>query len=401
MKPILHNYVVVPGSREERERLRPIGRNRDLYSYTIDGLVDIARAAESLGYWGMSFVEHHLHSEGFEVSPSPGILCAWLAAYTKTLRLGPLGYVLSTQHPLRVAEETATLDHILNGRLFVGFARGYQARWIQTMGQHFQAKATLLDRKSTERKEANDINQRIFREMYHIIKKAWTEDSISFNGEFFKIPNPIEGITDYPGIPAALRYGGLDEVGAQNQIQKVSIVPAPLQTPHPPIFVTSSGTPESAFWAGEQGVNALFLGPMSMILKQSKAFVEGSQSVGRNLAPGQNQGIFRYIVIGKTREEAYQKVSNSVVYPFFDFYRHFFPAEMLASGGGATPLELTLRSGLVIAGTVDDVKQQLDQIYQQIPFEYLVHITHYALEPKEELIEDIELLATKVLPHFQ
>jgi alkanesulfonate monooxygenase SsuD/methylene tetrahydromethanopterin reductase-like flavin-dependent oxidoreductase (luciferase family) len=39
---------------------------------------------------------------------------------------------MATQDPIRVAEETAILDHITRGRYFVGFARGYQSRWTNT-----------------------------------------------------------------------------------------------------------------------------------------------------------------------------------------------------------------------------------------------------------------------------
>ena len=45
---------------------------------------------------------------------------------------------MGTQNPLRVAEETAVLDHILKGRFFVGFACGYQARWVRTLGQQYK-----------------------------------------------------------------------------------------------------------------------------------------------------------------------------------------------------------------------------------------------------------------------
>jgi alkanesulfonate monooxygenase SsuD/methylene tetrahydromethanopterin reductase-like flavin-dependent oxidoreductase (luciferase family) len=50
---------------------------------------------------------------------------------SKRLKANTLGYVLPTHNPVRVAEEIATLDHVLKGRLSVGFTRGYQARWFQ------------------------------------------------------------------------------------------------------------------------------------------------------------------------------------------------------------------------------------------------------------------------------
>ena len=95
--------------------------------------------------WGCSAIEHHFHSEGYELSPNPDIINAYWAAMTKNVHVGQMGYVMSAHNPLRTAEETAILDHMLEGRSFVGFARGYQSRWTQVHGQHAGASATLSD----------------------------------------------------------------------------------------------------------------------------------------------------------------------------------------------------------------------------------------------------------------
>ena len=84
--------------------------------------------------WGASTIEHHLHSEGYEVGRDPGVLNAG-GGQIKNLHVGALGYVMATQDPIWVAEETAILDHITNGKYFVGFARGYQSRWANILGQ--------------------------------------------------------------------------------------------------------------------------------------------------------------------------------------------------------------------------------------------------------------------------
>jgi len=95
-----------------------------------------------MGVCGVATIEHHFWSEGYEVGPSPGVLNGYWAAITKNVRVGQLGYVMSTQNPIRVAEETAVLDHLTRGRCFVGFARGYQSRWTNVLGQHIGTRAT-------------------------------------------------------------------------------------------------------------------------------------------------------------------------------------------------------------------------------------------------------------------
>ncbi len=106
------------------------------------GLSEIVRALDEMDVWGAAAIEHHFWSEGYEPGPSPGAMNAYWAAITKNLRVGQLGYVMSTQNPIRVAEEAAVIDHLSQGRCFVGFARGYQSRWTNVLGQHYGARAT-------------------------------------------------------------------------------------------------------------------------------------------------------------------------------------------------------------------------------------------------------------------
>ena len=145
-KVILQLYPMLPADGEDgRKRARPLGRNADLYHKVLHEWLDVIKAADEMGVWGASTIEHHLHSEGYEVGPNPGILNAWWAAHVKQMHVGALGYVMAVQDPIRVAEETAILDHITKGKFFVGFARGYQSRWTNILGQFSGAVATVSD----------------------------------------------------------------------------------------------------------------------------------------------------------------------------------------------------------------------------------------------------------------
>ena len=135
-KVILQLYPMLPSDGEDgRKRSRPLGRDAELYHRVLHDWIDIIKAADDMGVWGASTIEHHLHSEGYEVGPNPGVLNAWWAGQVKNIHVGALGYVMATQDPIRVAEETAILDHITKGKFFVGFARGYQSRWANILGQ--------------------------------------------------------------------------------------------------------------------------------------------------------------------------------------------------------------------------------------------------------------------------
>ena len=206
-------------------------------------------AAEDLGFWGIATIEHHFHSEGYEVAPSPGVINAWLGAHTKRINIGTNGYPLGTHDAIRVAEETAVLDHMLEGRYWAGFSRGYQSRWTDVLGQRYGAQATLSDGSAVDQK-----NRRVFEEQMDLVLKAWTQDSVEFDGEFSQTPYPYEtGILGYPAADTAAKFGVPGEVDDQGAIRRISVTPGPYQLPHPPVFVASASSMASIQYCGANG----------------------------------------------------------------------------------------------------------------------------------------------------
>ena len=62
VKVIVQMYPVIPAeSEEERINLRPIGRNREKYQETLRGWCDIIEAADGMGIWRATAIEHHFH----------------------------------------------------------------------------------------------------------------------------------------------------------------------------------------------------------------------------------------------------------------------------------------------------------------------------------------------------
>src|SRR4029450_9556155 len=142
---------------------------------------------DELGLWGISSIEHHFHSEGYEVGPNPGLLDAYWAAITKNIRVGQLGYTMSAQNPFRVAEDVAIIDHLAGGRSFCGFSRGPPTPSAHTLAQPLGPRATLspsgnqekmaeLDEATQAARISDDqINREIFEENVELVLQAWTE----------------------------------------------------------------------------------------------------------------------------------------------------------------------------------------------------------------------------------
>ena len=99
MKFMFFFYPAIPCTMEEREALRPIAAHSDRFQKMLDEIVELSQLAEDLGFEAVTFPEHHLHTEGGEMGSVPG-LTQHVLQNTKTLKAGPIGYVLPGWNPL-------------------------------------------------------------------------------------------------------------------------------------------------------------------------------------------------------------------------------------------------------------------------------------------------------------
>ncbi len=123
--------------------------------------------AESLGFEGIFFSEHHF---ALSYSPSPNLLIAAVAQRTKRLRLGTMGMVLPFYPPWRVAEEICMLDHLSDGRLEIGLAAGVPQE-LARVGVQF-----------------GDAREQ-FTEAIEIIERALVEPVFSHRGKHWSFDN--------------------------------------------------------------------------------------------------------------------------------------------------------------------------------------------------------------------
>lgn len=168
------------------------------YQETIEQIIH----AEQLGFDCAWLAELHFYKH-FSIMSSPLIVATAIAQRTQRIRLGIAVNLLPLWHPVRNAEEGATVDLLSNGRLEFGVGRG-------TIPLHFAG----FDRSREESRER-------FEESLEIIKQAWTNESFSYDGNYYTIP-------------------------------ETSVVPKPLQQPHPPIRIAAN-SPETAVFAGKTG----------------------------------------------------------------------------------------------------------------------------------------------------
>jgi len=375
-------YLPSIGSRAEIER-GMAGLRRDLYRRMLSELSEQARLADDLGYDSISFTEHHFHVEGFELSNNPVLLDLFVGMQTKRLRVGQLGIVLPAQNPIRVAEDIAMLDHMTGGRANAGFARGYQRRWVDIMAQQMHGIHGALPH---QHDAIDAANRAAFEECFAIVKKAWTADLLSHDGRYWRIP---AGETPWE-LDATRQYGAGVVDGI---VRAVSVVPKPLQQPHPPLFQPFASSERSIRWCAAEGVTAI-LPPLHPRIEEGlfRLYAEAS---GRPLGDG--IGVLRDVVVAPSDEEAQALWHDSGTFTGAAWFAPFgFSQGLVDPSSGEMP-DL-LGESLALVGSVDTVTRQLERLVARLPLRWLFAWTYNALIPHPKLMWSIEQFATRVLP---
>ena len=198
------------------------------------------------------------------MSPNPLMVQTAIASRTRRIRLGQAANIIVWHHPVRLAEQIATLDVISGGRVECGIGRGYQPRENETLGRPYGS--TIQDQ---------ERNRKAFEETVAILMKCWTEASFSHHGENFSIPpsytkwNHKQTIAYFQmdkverRLEDVLALGDPDMYSAGNPVQattttlkELQVFPQPMQKPHPQLWEPLTSA-RSLKWAAEHGLNGV------------------------------------------------------------------------------------------------------------------------------------------------
>ncbi|HJD84372.1 LLM class flavin-dependent oxidoreductase [Kitasatospora aureofaciens] len=393
MKSILF-YLPTVGSHDQVLK-GMAGVNRQNYRNMLWQLTEQARAADELGYWGLSFTEHHFHVEGFEVSNNPIMLGLYLAMQTKEIRVGQMANVLPFHNPLRLAEDLAMLDHMTRGRTFVGIARGFQKRWAEIMGQPFGVGGTLSDAGANDRR-----NRALFEEHWEILKKAWTTETFSHSGAQWTIPP--KGL-EFP-YDAVRSFGrGLDENGV---VQEVGIAPKPYQHPHPPVFQPFSFSEDTFRFCAREGVVPILMNTDDRIVSRlMDLYREEAAAAGHGeLRRGERIGVMKDVLVARDADEAHHWAARGGGFVFENWFGPMGFTESLRRVGETGPIGADYRTlverGLEWVGTPDDINRKIEKLVTQHDPEYLLQCQYSGLIPHDVQMRSLELWATEIAPNW-
>ena len=347
MKFGLHYQLPCSGSQS------PVQRYRDT--------LDQAVYAEALGFESVWPVEQHFNPN-LSILPSPLLMLAALAERTRTLRLGIAIVLLPLSHPVRVAEEIATLDVLSNGRVEFGIGRG-------SIPTHFTGFG-LNQAESRER----------MLESLEIILQAWTSESLSFQGKFY-------------------------------HINDLSVVPKPVQQPHPPIRVAANSV-DTFELMGQLGYPifvAAQVNPFHKIREYLPLYRQARKAAGHPDHGGEDVTLLTPLYIGNDPAQIRRELEPSIKSFLQAVATLYASAGLLLEGRIKEVLERVrhmtyeqMCQVMAVFDTPDACVERLKRFQQEFGMGRVIcWFNPGGMVPHQQVMRSMELFAAKVMPHFQ
>ena len=322
-------------------------------------LVEEAAEADRLGFDTLWLAEVHF-TPRFSLMPAPLLQLAAIAERTARLRLGIAVNLLPLHHPVRLAEEIATLDVLSGGRVNFGAGRGAFPNNYQGYGVDM---ATSRER---------------FHEMLTLLRRAWSEDRLDFRGRFYKF-------------------------------EAVEVIPKPIQRPNPPFRLAANSTDTFNF-AGANGYPIFAGGPVNPInvLPERLAVYHGArEAAGKRLPEDWLAAMF----ITFTAKD--QAAVRATIGPSLDNYFHTI-TETIRPESIAQPGEFerviermraikyeTVDSLMAVFGEPERCVDRIAALREQFGFTRMVCWFEIGgLSGHRNLLDAMRLFAERVMPHF-
>ena len=325
-----------------------------------DKLSEQIEYAEELGFDTIWLTEHHFSAYGRASVPA---LAGHAIARTSRIRISTAVVVLPFHHPLQVAEDWATLDHLSKGRVDVGIGRGNQPA-------EFQGFDVSMD----------EAEQR-FSESLDIIRKAWTEESFSYDGRFWKIPERC-------------------------------VLPKPYTDPHPPLWqaALSDYTIKKIMDRGINGLIGPYLCPYETLkTTYFDAWHRLRAEAGRtDLKMAHNE----FVYVGESDAQVKADIKDYVMWYIRTAAKIWGErdrskvSEQYANYNDVlewldvVPFD-EVYDDLGMFGTPDRVAEKVRWMRDEGGVEQLIAFTWFGGFEQEKALRNMELFATEVMPQFK
>ncbi len=372
------------------QNIHDITLKRD-YEVLLNEMREVAAICDDGGIHCFWLPEHHFSIWGRELMPNPVLMAADIGARTKNMRIGLAAAIITFWHPLRLSEDICLLDNLIGGRLELAVGRG-----------NYGLEALNLNPAADPNNPEG--NFKVFKETFHILKAAMTNDRFSHKGDLYTYPAP--GFK----VDTAHTIDDPDYIDPETgELIKISIYPRPKQVPYPPLWQVVSASPLSLQFAAENDMGIIMWRHTVKYLKNRLSMYQdfASKAVGREVPFGARTAILRDTFVSESEAEA-RRIAGDAVMGSLNFSNWRGPSIYLDPDEKLDQeLEASLKDDLtfdfvnqrsLLFGSPEQVVDKLMELWEETHIEQVAFKCSWPGFAHEHTVRSMKLLTEEVIP---
>jgi alkanesulfonate monooxygenase SsuD/methylene tetrahydromethanopterin reductase-like flavin-dependent oxidoreductase (luciferase family) len=329
--------------------------------------LEVSLAVEAAGFKYDWSPEHHF-LQHYSHQPAPEVFLSWVAARTTRIHVGfaIVNITAAVNHPARVAERIATMDHLSEGRVEFGTGRGSSsAEW-----------GGFAIPSAAETKP-------MWRESLEEIPRMWRDEPYAYEGKYFRMPER-------------------------------NVLPKPYSKPHPPMWLACS-SPSTFVEAGELGLGSLCFtfGTPSEIAEYVRSYKEAIKRCKKPAGEyiNDNIAVTTNMFCLEDGDEARHLYCGAKVEKFTEYFFSWLdsiprPKGMPKDGPVRNlppPTVQDLTAGLAVGGRQVGSPEEICKViemYEAIGVDQLIYAPLTLTLDQKYVLQSIETFGKHVLPKF-
>ena len=376
--------------------------NTSVYADLLDELREQVVVCEQVGF-DIAWADEHHFNFGHTTLPNPIVAGAMLAAHTSRIRIG-LPVVPANWHPLRLAEDVALLDHLSKGRVEVSMGRGAERHSIGNLNP--QVTDLYPDQSGSFDASKQTPSREHFAEVIEIMKKAWTQDSFSHEGQFYQFPQS--------GLPWEYTASPSDATWVRDgEIVKMCMGPKPYQQPYPPLRMLMHSEPSYAEGARLGLMGWTWVNPLERMRQRMEEYSAiRTELEGRQFRVGEDMAVLRLLYVAPTYEEA-KREADAFLTPLLRYICEGKPKSYYLDEDEEETTDLDLdwefwrKRLILLAGSPEQVAEQLYELDERCSIDTIALLTQTlslgsgaGVLSHKQTMASLELFGSKVAPLF-